>query len=177
MFIQHYELCHFVIAISTVHSSEERTAMTLHVNPNSLTLLLLICHLSLPVFEVWLCTEQVLHLTPQWVYSWKQRVRKEEREREWGSKEERGEIEIVREKWKKGKATGREEECSERTSLRSVERKGEAAEQTLHERFSYNTWGCSSVKNFISPPSSQHSSGLQLHFIHLLTTQGCTVNQ
>lgn len=37
------------------------------------TLLLLICHLSLPVFE--LCTDLVLHLTPQWTYSWKQRER------------------------------------------------------------------------------------------------------
>ncbi len=39
-----------------------------------LLLLLLIFHLSLPVFEV--CTDLVLHLTPQWAYSWKQRERR-----------------------------------------------------------------------------------------------------
>lgn len=51
--------------------------------------------------------------------------RKNEREREQGSKEERGEIEIVRKmREKEGHRKRREEECSERTSLRAVERRG-----------------------------------------------------
>lgn len=143
--------CYIAIAISNDSSQFIRKnrndlfMSTLTLSPSSASSIICLSLFSC----LWGLYGLVLLLTPQWANSWNQSERGTER---WRWKDE---SEIAQEKFENYKHTGWKE--GRATSLKMW--KVEATEQALGEGFSYNTWGCSSVKNSITPQTSQYCSG------------------